>query len=55
MPAEFQDVIKETIDHAIEWGYRPNGGIYWYDDVTDTVVVKNPPGGGGTAYRPGPL
>ncbi len=50
--AELDEVVKDTIQHATEWGYRGDGSVYWYDDVTNTVVIKNPPGVGGTIYRP---
>ena len=50
---ELKDVLQEVIENATEWGYRGDGSVYWYDEVTDTVVIKNPPGVDGTTYRPG--
>ena len=55
---QLQELLEEVVDSATEWGYREDGTTYWYDEVTDTVVIKNPPGIGGTTYRPnagGPL
>ena len=50
---ELKEIMEEAIENATEWGYRDDGSVYWYDEVTDTVVIKNPPGVGGTTYRPG--
>ncbi|MEM7341413.1 MAG: hypothetical protein AAF467_22355 [Actinomycetota bacterium] len=53
-PEELKELLEEVIEGATEWGHREDGSVYWYDEVTDTVVIKNPPGVGGTTYRPGP-
>jgi len=49
---DLRELLEDVIENATEWGYREDGAVYWYDDVTDTVVIKNPPGIGGTTYRP---
>ncbi len=49
-----EEDLRDIIEETTEWGYREDGSVYWYDEVTNTVVVKNPPGVGGTIYRPGP-
>ena len=51
-PDELKELLEEVIEQSAEWGYREDGSVYWYDEVTDTIVIKNPPGIGGSTYRP---